>query len=411
MTKFYGNSKVIMTPAAEELTNITVREDYSNQNKASLWKRFQRALTSCVVPHDTMAENNVLVEVTQVMQPVCSTLTLLDIAGTSVTSHGLQCLLRKLNKVKSLGEYTISDNFLRSLCVVSSLNMDQFSVTNLHARKIGDVGMYNMVHVFPYVEQFTCWEPAFDLADLVYFCQLKELYLLRVVYSEAIFQQLLKFFKTSQSYVLHAVRGLRQVNKGQQCKIRKLTLEFVLQDDFSSMVPLVEIPLEFDIGRLLTHFETLKFLSAEFKDTILPSPPVCYSSVINKANLRHLVYVQLGQVVQNSAIETMLRHCPQLNHLHCNTCPNFGDLELASCVNLSLECFYIYDAPCLTAHAFDILTDSFPRLKKFGNLTRWNIKCEEIQKIMRQIRETNLDLSILCGSHWFTSSCADSVDL
>ena len=68
--------------------------------------------------------------------------------------------------------------------------------------------MYNMVHVFPYVEHFTCWEPAFDLSDLIYFCHLKQLTLLRVVFTETVFQQLLKFFRTSQTYYLHAVQGL-----------------------------------------------------------------------------------------------------------------------------------------------------------------------------------------------------------
>lgn len=81
------------------------------------------------------------------------------------------------------------------------------------------------------------------------------------------------------------------------CKLEKVVLEFVLQDDYSTLVPLVEIPLEFDIGRILQYFENIKILSVEFKDSILPSPPVSYSSVVNKANLKHLVYVQLGQVL------------------------------------------------------------------------------------------------------------------
>ena len=72
-----------------------------------------------------------------------------------------------------------------------------------------------------------------------------------------------------------------------------MVLEFVLQDDFSTMVPLVEIPLEFDIGRVLQYFENIKILSVDFKDNIIPSPPVTYSSVVNKINLRHLVHVQL----------------------------------------------------------------------------------------------------------------------
>ena len=34
----------------------------------------------------------------------------------------------------SLGEYSIPDSFLRSLCVVSSLRMDQFPLVSLHSR-------------------------------------------------------------------------------------------------------------------------------------------------------------------------------------------------------------------------------------------------------------------------------------
>ena len=69
-----------------------------------------------------------------------------------------------------------------------------------------------------------------------------------------------------------------------------------MQDDFSTLVPLVEIPLEFDIGRVLQNFESIKILSVDFKDNYTPSPPVAYSSVVNKSNLVHLVHVQLGQV-------------------------------------------------------------------------------------------------------------------
>ena len=69
-----------------------------------------------------------------------------------------------------------------------------------------------------------------------------------------------------------------------------------MQDDFSTLAPLVEIPLEFDIGRVLQNFESIKILSVDFKDNYTPSPPVAYSSVVNKSNLMHLVHVQLGQV-------------------------------------------------------------------------------------------------------------------
>ena len=100
--------------------------------------------------------------------------------------------------------------------------------------------------------------------------------------------------KTTIDIYLSASNNSKKI--AQPCKLQKLVLELVLQDDFSTLVPLVEIPLEFDIGRVLQYFESIKILSVDFKDTVIPSPPVTYSSVVNKANLKHLVYVQLGQV-------------------------------------------------------------------------------------------------------------------
>lgn len=69
--------------------------------------------------------------------------------------------------------------------------------------------------------------------------------------------------------------------------------------------------------------------------------------------LSSLIYVQIGQFVQNSALEHLLMHCPNLRHLHCNTCPDLTDHELnilvmrSVCVKLkyvfSLSIFYICD--------------------------------------------------------------------
>ncbi len=53
-----------------------------------------------------------------------------------------------------------------------------------------------------------------------------------------------------------------------------------------------------------------------------------------------------------------------------------------------------------------MLVDGFPELCRFGNLTRWAVNCEGIQSVVRTIKEHNLDLEILCGSHWFASTCA-----
>ena len=171
--------------------------------------------------------------------------------------------------------------------------------------------------------------------------------------------------------------------------------------------------------RYLYHFQSEKICSVEFKDNIVQSPPVGYSSVINKASLKSLVYIQLGQVVQNTAVEAIIKHCPRLKHFHCNECPRLSDMALASSIGFNrsstalpvLECFYIYEAPMLTVNAFQIILDGFPHLQKFGSLTRWAVNCEGIQQVVRSIKENNLNVSILCGSHWFTADCANSVPL
>ena len=70
---------------------------------------------------------------TQVHHPICSTLRVFDIADTSVTNYGLLTILRKMPQLHSLGEFSISDNFLRSLCVVTSLKVRKQDevITNL----------------------------------------------------------------------------------------------------------------------------------------------------------------------------------------------------------------------------------------------------------------------------------------
>ena len=106
-----------------------------------------------------------------------------DISDTNVTNTGLLSILRKMPQLHSLGEFCVSDNFLRGLCVVTSLKMDTFGLYSLHARNISNMGAYNMVHVFPHVQAFTCWDPHFDISDLKYFTNLKHLTLLRIPFT------------------------------------------------------------------------------------------------------------------------------------------------------------------------------------------------------------------------------------
>ena len=178
--------------------------------------------------------------------------------------------------------------------------------------------------------------------------------------------------------------------------------------------------MEFDLSRIFAACSSLKIFTVEFKDSLMMTPPVGYGGsppthAPSLNCLSTLVHVSLGQVVQNSAVSVMLTQCPSLRSLHCNNCPDLRDHDLGVCADRAacagLECFYVYEAPHLTFTAFQTLLDTFPRLCRFGNLTRWAVNCEGIQQVVRAIRDNNYAVEILCGSHWFASQCAQRVPL
>ena len=73
--------------------------------------------------------------------------------------------------------------------------MDKFGLYTLHARKISNVGVYNMVHVFPHIRSFTCWEPQFDIADMNYFShlsQVRKIYSFKKSFARSIFDSKLR---------------------------------------------------------------------------------------------------------------------------------------------------------------------------------------------------------------------------
>jgi len=368
----------------------------------SVKDRFQHCLKT---PSGSLTTNSeVLVEVKQILQPICLSLRTVDITDTSITNVGLHLLCRKIQNLSSLGEYSISDSFLRSLCVVSSLKMDTFPLVALHARKVSFTGMYNLVHVFSNIKSLTCWEPMFDLWDLSYLPNLRQLTLIRVRYSEPVLNSIFHYFESC---------------KGAK-RLEKICLEFIVQDQDMQDVPVLYIP-EVDVSKIFHRCETLKVFIIEFKDSLQATPSLGYSSYnhprnVTRACFQSLSHVQFGQMVQNSVVSVILGNCPNLVNFHANHCPDLGDSNLAEALPIEragarsqLRCFYIYEAPLLTQTSFYTILEAFSNLRQFGNLSRWAVDCEGIQQIVRTIRNNNLEVEILCGSHWFQSSCEKEV--
>ena len=305
----------------------------------------------------------VLVEVKQVLHPICSSLRHLDITDTSITNTGLQQLCKKIHSLQSLGEYSISDSFLRSLCVVSSMKIHKYPLVSLHTRKVSYTGMYNLVHTFPLVRSLTCWEPLFDIADLAYLPQVKHVTLIRIRYSDQMLGSIINYFENC--------KGAKN--------LEKVCLEFIVHEQ---SYPAVFIP-EFDVSKIFHNCDRLKVFTIEFKDSLQATPSVGYSSYniprqISRPCFQSLCHVQFGQMVQNSVISVVLQNCPQLINFHANNCPDLHDLDLAAALpiqdpsaRLQLQCLYIYEAPHLTLESFNTILESCPNLKQFGNLSRF----------------------------------------
>jgi len=401
-----GDASIRRVP---QQTRMTPVEDFSAPEGGGLgcglpaWRSFRTSIGNCLKQGSPGggSSSEVLVEVKQVLHPICGSLRHVDITDTSITNVGLQQLCRKIVGLTSLGEYSIPDSFLRSLCVVSSLRMDKFPLVSLHSRKVSYTGMYNLVHVFPQIRSLTCWEPMFDIADLAYLPLLKQITLIRIRYSDSMLSSIIHYFEDC--------RGAKN--------LEKVCLEFIVHEQ---AFPVVYVP-EFDVSKIFHNCDKLKVFTIEFKDSLQATPSVGYSSYnipreVSRPCFQSLSHVQFGQMVQNSVISVVLQNCPQLVNFHANNCPALHDTDLAAALplqhssgRLRLQCLYVYEAPHLTIESFNIILEACPNLKQFGNLSRWAVNCEGIQQIVRTVRNNNLEVEILCGSHWFQSTCAKAV--
>ena len=273
-----GDESIRMVP---QVTRLSAVEDFSASDSSSLgcalpaWRSFRHSIGNCLKQGNPGSGSNseVLVEVKQVLHPICSSLRHVDITDTSITNVGLQQLCRKMKSLTSLGEYSISDSFLRSLCVVSSLKMDKFPLVTLHSRKVSYTGMYNLVHVFSNIRSLTCWEPLFDIADLAYLPHLKQITLIRIRYSDSMLSSIIHYFEDC--------RGAKN--------LEKVCLEFIVHEQ---AFPVVYVP-EFDVSKIFHNCDKLKVFTIEFKDSLQATPSVGYSSYNIPREVGHIFVINM----------------------------------------------------------------------------------------------------------------------
>ena len=224
------------------------------------------------------------------LHPIRSTVRHIDITDTSITNVGLPQLGKKIHILNSIGEYSVSDSFLWSLCVVSSMKKDTYPLFTLHTRKVSYTGMYNLVHTFPLVCSLTCWEPLIDFGYVAYLPHLKQVTLIRIRYSDAILSSISHYFENC--------KGAKN--------LERVCLELIVHEQY---YPAVFIP-EFDVSKIFPNCDKLRVFTIELKDSLQATPSVGYSSypglaragLVARPCFQSLCQVQFGQMIQNSVV-------------------------------------------------------------------------------------------------------------
>ncbi len=121
---------------------------------------------------------------------------MLDLTDTSVTNAGLLMILRKLTQLTALGEYNVTDTFLRSLTANRIFRLESgisLGLLSVHARKVTDAGMRNLVLTMPRIRSLTCWEPQFELQTLCHLNRLRNVTLLRISFSQTMMEEIIRY--------------------------------------------------------------------------------------------------------------------------------------------------------------------------------------------------------------------------
>ncbi len=140
----------------------------------------------------------------------------------------------------------------------------------------------------PAIQSLTCWEPQFDLSDLSSLRRVRRLTLLRLPFNDAVVRQVKRNIvhhckRTLNHFVLNQV--LRFVEEsGRRCApLEKMTLEFVLQDEYGHGFPLAHQGGdlgEFDLAKVFDACgDSIKVFTVEFKDSShMMTRPVGYNN-------------------------------------------------------------------------------------------------------------------------------------
>lgn len=174
--------------------------------------------------------------------------------------------------------------------------------------------------------------------------------------------------------------------------LRELVIRFFLPEFLTQL----------DLGRILQSCKNLKSF-------VLDGANVDWC-ITDELNLTSLESIHLGKSVTAKAVTNLMKSAPNLRIVHFYSCLDLTDEHLLKVRHADLECFYIYEASCISANTVNTLLANCAGIQSTGNLSNWGLTCDSMRSVVNLIRDNNFELQLNGGSHWFCSPCFPSIN-
>lgn len=307
---------------------------------------------------------------------LCQSLRVLNIANTAVASTGVVLALRSAPSLQSLGDYCHMGRALEmydKACSPSKLPQLKLltarsSRTNVHRLQL-------LAAACPELQRLSLSEPHLTPETLS------------------------TLPTTITSLTLHGVPN----SPGWTAKL----LEFLEGPHGNNLKELVirfflpEFLTQLDLGSVLSNCQNLRSF-------IVDGANVDWITEIDHLRLSKLEKIHLGKSVTAKAVTNLMKCAPNLTRVHFYSCLGLVDADLLKVKHEHLECFYIYEASCISLGIVHSLLRNCPSLQGTGNLNNWGHTCTDVRPVLTFIKDNNLELQLQTGSHWFCSSCFTS---
>lgn len=308
---------------------------------------------------------------------------MLNIANTSVTSHGILLALQNIPNLKTLGEYCHIGKALELLekFTIPSIKLQ---LTMANACRTTSSRLQVLCNTCTKLNRLTITEPMHSplmLSELPK--TLTILHLQNVPTEQTWLDGLYKFLSGPQSHIL-----------------RELFVKF--RKD--------AVLLKADLSIFLSQLVNLETLSIDGVQSTLP---------LNFANisLRKLEKIQLSIIDNPNTLQRLLEFTPNLKVFHVYTCLGLDSSNFIGLLNndketipikqvsKNLNCMYINDLPYGNINTVKYVMDLCPVINKIGNISNWGISREEIKELNTWKHTNNFKLELYANSHWFCSEC------